>query len=67
VFDSPPCATELGHAFAALSVACRLYRREAMLLRDDEQIATAYLQTISRKANDGGAVQGEQSSGQGAR
>jgi hypothetical protein len=67
VFDTPPCATELGHAFAALSVACRLYRREAGLLRDDERIAGAYLHAISTRPNRNEAVQGQESSGHKAR
>jgi hypothetical protein len=67
VFDSLPRATELAHALAALSVACRLYRREAMLLREDERLATAYLQTISKSPNADEELQPHQSSGPEAR
>ncbi len=42
-FDGDACATELAHAFAALSVACRLSCREASVLQHDEHIARAYL------------------------
>lgn len=50
VFDSRPCAAELDHALAALSVACRLSRREARLLVSDERIAAAYLRAFAAGA-----------------
>jgi hypothetical protein len=43
VFESEPCAAELSHAFAALSVACRIAARETAVLWTDETIARAYL------------------------
>jgi hypothetical protein len=44
VFESQPCAAELTHAFAALSVACRLASREAAVLWGDEGVARAYVE-----------------------
>jgi hypothetical protein len=44
VFGSRPCAAELAHAFAALSVACRLASREAAVLWSDEKVAGAYVE-----------------------
>jgi hypothetical protein len=38
-----PCAAELEHALAALSVACRLATREAAVLRADKAVARTYL------------------------
>ncbi len=43
VFGSAPHPTELSHACAALSVACRLASREAAVLQCDEGVAQAYL------------------------
>jgi hypothetical protein len=40
---SQPCAVELAHAFASLSMACRLCAREAMLLQQDAALARAYM------------------------
>src|SRR5207253_780468 len=44
VFGTWPCAAELTHAFAALSVACRLASREAAVLWSDEGVARAYVE-----------------------
>ena len=44
VFGTSPCVAELTHAFAALSVACRLAAREAAVLWDDETVARAYVE-----------------------
>ena len=44
VFRSRPDPRELGHAFGALSLACRLAAREAALLWGDESVARAYLE-----------------------
>ena len=44
VFDSEPCAAELGHAFAALSVVSRLASREAAALWGDERVAASYVE-----------------------
>jgi hypothetical protein len=44
VFESAPCAAELAHAFAALSVASRIASREAGVLWGSEQVATAYVE-----------------------
>ena len=52
VFGSRPCAAELTHAFAALSVACRIAGREAAVLWTDEKIAGAYLEQWDRKKED---------------
>jgi len=49
VFGSRPCAAELTHAFAALSVACRIAGREAAVLWSDEKIAEAYIEQWDRK------------------
>src|SRR3989442_9046021 len=52
VFVSRPCAAELAHAFAALSVACRIAGREAAVLWSDEKIAGAYVEQWDRKKED---------------
>jgi hypothetical protein len=52
VFGSPPCAAELTHAFAALSVACRIAGREASVLWRDEGIARAYLGQCNPREED---------------
>src|SRR5439155_10563598 len=44
VFGSQPCVAELTHAFAALSVACRVVSREAAVLWTDEVVARAYIE-----------------------
>jgi len=44
VFESLPCAAELAHAFAALSVACRVASREAAMLWSSERVAAAYVE-----------------------
>ncbi len=44
-FARRPCAPELNHALAALSVACRMIGREARLLHHDEELAKEYLLT----------------------
>jgi hypothetical protein len=49
VFGSRPCAAELTHAFAALSIACRIASRETAVLWSDEKIAGAYLAQWDRK------------------
>jgi hypothetical protein len=43
VLGERPSPAELGHAFAALSVACRIAAREAAVLRRDEAVARAYV------------------------
>lgn len=43
VFDHFPCAAELNQALGALSTACRISGREAVLLQQDEKVARAYL------------------------
>jgi hypothetical protein len=52
VFESQPCAAELTHAFAALSVACRLASREAAVLWSDEKIARAYVGQWNQEKED---------------
>jgi hypothetical protein len=42
-FASRPCAPELHHALAALSVACQMIGREAKVLHQDERLAREYL------------------------
>ena len=51
VFPDAPAAAELAHAFATLSVACRLVDREARVLAHDAAIATEYLRQWN--GNDG--------------
>jgi hypothetical protein len=46
-FASDPAVVELAHAFAALSVACRVAVREAAVVRRDEEVARAYLEQWS--------------------
>lgn len=46
VFTTMPSADALSHAFAALSVACRLAAREATVLDQDESVARAYVAHI---------------------
>ena len=48
VFGSRPCAAELAHAFAALSVACRIACREAAVLWSDATVAGAYVEQCNR-------------------
>ena len=48
VFGSRPAAAELAHAFAAVSVACRIAAREAAVLQSDAGIAQAYLAAWER-------------------
>ena len=48
LFGDTPSGAELGHAFSALSVACRMASREATVLQYDETIARAYLKSVSR-------------------
>lgn len=43
VFDHFPCAAELNQALGALSMACRISGREAVLLQQDEKVAREYL------------------------
>jgi len=43
VFGDTPASEELSHAFAALSLACGMYAREAEVLQRYEHIAAAYL------------------------
>jgi crotonobetainyl-CoA:carnitine CoA-transferase CaiB-like acyl-CoA transferase len=43
VFADAPAPAELAHAFATLSVACRLVDREAGVLTHDAAVATEYL------------------------
>ena len=50
VFADTPCAAELAHAFAALSVACRLASHETAVLARDERIARAYLKANRKPA-----------------
>lgn len=47
-FGDTPCAAELTHGLAALSVACRLASREAAVLERDEAMARAYVQQWER-------------------
>ncbi len=47
-FGDAPCAAELAHGLAALSVACRLASREAAVLQRDEAMARAYVQQWER-------------------
>lgn len=47
-FAHAPGAEELGHALAALSVACRLCGREANVLAQDEAVAGAYLSSMGQ-------------------
>jgi len=44
VFGTRPCAAELGHAFAALSIACRVATREAAVLWGDADVARTYVE-----------------------
>jgi len=53
VFDSGPCAAELAHALAALSLACRLASREAAVLQHDEVVARAYVSQWERASAPG--------------
>jgi hypothetical protein len=48
-FASEPSAAELAHTLSALSVACRLYAREAAFLQRDETVAGAYLGLVDRR------------------
>ena len=43
VFGTRPCAAELQHAFAALSIACRVAGREAAVLWGDADVARTYV------------------------
>ncbi len=43
MFDYFPCAAELNQALGALSTACRISGREAVLLQQDEKVAREYL------------------------
>jgi hypothetical protein len=52
VFESAPCAAELAHAFAALSVACRVASREAAVLWGSERVARAYVEQWERDKED---------------
>jgi hypothetical protein len=52
LFTDPPCASELAHAFSALSVACRIAGREAAVLQHDERVASEYLRVAMRNASD---------------
>jgi hypothetical protein len=47
-FASEPAVAELAHAFAALSVACRVTVREAAVLRHDDAVARLYLEQWDR-------------------
>lgn len=46
VLSPPAKAAEVGHALAALSLACQLCAREVEVLRSDETAARAYLETL---------------------
>jgi hypothetical protein len=63
VFGSRPCAAELAHAFAALSVACRIAGREAAVLRSDEKVAGAYLAQWDRNKEDHDGADGDDDTG----
>jgi hypothetical protein len=63
VFGSPPAAAELGHAFAALSVACRIAAREAAVLWSDARIARAYLAESNRREESDDGTDGDEDSG----
>jgi hypothetical protein len=52
VFESAPCAAELAHAFAALSIACRVASREAAVLWGSERIARAYVEQWEQDKED---------------
>jgi hypothetical protein len=55
VFASRPCAAELTHAFAALSVAARIAAREATVLWSNESVADAYVRQWDRRNQGGGS------------
>jgi len=63
VFDSQPCAAELAHAFAALSVACRVAYREAAVLWGDEAVAKSYVEHWDRASGSDGRDQRDRASG----
>ena len=51
MFDYFPCAAELNQALGALSTACRISGREAVLLQQDEKVAREYLNLWRTKRN----------------
>lgn len=55
VFASRPCAAEMTHAFAALSVAARIAAREATVLWSHESVADSYVREWDRKRQRGGS------------
>jgi len=61
VLADAPAATEVGHALAALSVACRMSARATGVLADDEVVAGRYLTLQpmpSRELENGGFENG---------